>query len=192
MSGDGSKMRFWPMPLTADKVCGVQIAGLYREIKSLCAHPPKVYIEKIFTRPSDTDEGALIVTKDGSAPMMVDLNDRTEVELTPGGDCLRIEYKKGKRDGRVGNLNYAKGAGLLDMVLLWDWPVIHVSPRTWCSVMHKGLPSLPPKEKSRLYISQHWPTLYQKGSDIWPQRMKKPHEGLADALMIAEWGRRYG
>lgn len=146
MSPDGNKMRFWEMPLTAGKVCGVQMARLYQEIKSLCKSPPICFVEKVQAR---------------------------------------------NTDGKVGMASYFKGAGLLEMPLLWDWRFVHVPPQTWCKKMHAGLPSdIHPKEKSRLYLAQHWPHLYQKGSDIWGARCKKPHEGIMDALMIAEFGRQ--
>jgi hypothetical protein len=139
-------MRFWIMPLTGGKVCGVGLARLYKEIASLCKVAPKVYIEKVQAM---------------------------------------------KHDGKVGMASYFKGAGLLEMPHLWGWSFVHVPPGTWCKKMHAGIDGkLHPKEKSRVYLSQHWPHLYAKGSDIWPGRTKHPHEGLMDALMIAEYGRQ--
>ena len=147
MSADGRNMRFWVMPLTAGKVCGVQLATLYKEIASMCKSPPRCFVEKVQARPTD---------------------------------------------GKVGMASYFKGAGLLEMPLLWGWSFVHVSPPSWCNKMHAGLDArLHPKDKSRSYISQHWPHLYTKGSPIWPGRTKHPHEGLMDSLMIAEYGRKF-
>ena len=147
MSSCGKRMKFWKMPLTVNKVCGVQLAALYNEIKSMCKLPPRCFVEKVQARPTD---------------------------------------------GKVGMASYFKGAGLLEMPMLWGWSFVQVTPPSWCNKMHAGIDAkLHPKEKSRAYISQHWPALYVKGSDIWPPRMKKPHEGLMDSLMIAEYARRF-
>lgn len=95
-----------------------------------------------------------------------------------------------KHDGKVGMGSYFKGAGLLEMIHLWEWKVVLVPPVTWCTKMHAGIDGkLHPKDKSRVYLAQHFPDLYQKGSPIWPGRTKHPHEGMMDALMIAEYGR---
>lgn len=147
MSPCGDRIKVWEMPTTAGKVCGVQIASLYKEIAALCKEPPLVFIEKVLTKPTD---------------------------------------------GRVGLTNYFKGAGLLEMIHLWGWSVTLVSPATWCAAMHKGLPGdVKAKDRSRLLLSQKWPQLYQRGSILWPGvRTTKPHEGLMDAFLIAEWGRR--
>jgi hypothetical protein len=147
MSADGKVKRFWRMPLTGGKVCGVQLAALYHKIKDMCLLPPRCFVEKVQARPTD---------------------------------------------GRVGMASYFKGAGLLEMPVLWGWSFVHVTPPSWCAKMHAGIDKkLHPKEKSRSYISQHWPELYTPGSPIWPPRMKKPHEGIQDALMIAEYARRF-
>lgn len=96
-----------------------------------------------------------------------------------------------KTDGKVGMGSYFKGYGFLFMTALWDWPIVEVPPGTWCRTMHAGIDGkMHPKDKSRKYIAQHLPHLYVKGSEMWPERMQKPHEGLMDAYMIAEFGRQ--
>lgn len=93
-----------------------------------------------------------------------------------------------KHDGKVGMGSYFKGAGLLEMCRLWGWQVVLVPPQTWCKKLHAGIDTkLDPKDKSRVYLSMHFPELYKPGSDMWSERSKKPHEGKMDALMLTEY-----
>ena len=95
-----------------------------------------------------------------------------------------------KHDGKVGMASYMIGAGYLEMVHMLGWSVTLVPPVTWCKVMHASLPqAMKPKDKSRLYISQKYPHLYQKGSQLWPGRTQHPHEGLMDSFMLATYAR---
>lgn len=100
-----------------------------------------------------------------------------------------------KHDGKVGMATYFRSAGLMEMPHLWGWPIITVPPSVWCRKMHATYSQkIHPKEKSLLYISQHFPKLYEKGSLIWPDRRQKPHMGRVDSFMIARYalGIEYG
>ena len=181
-----------PMPLVGNKITAHGIAEQYREVRSKLpfGEPAKVVIEKIFTKPSDalsTDQMrnlvmlAHLMRKEASESEIGALMN-TLGELPPATEI--------RTDGRVGNLTYAKGAGLLHMAALWGWPVIEVTPQTWCSYMHRGIDKkMRPKDRSRVYLQQHWPKLAEKGSILWPGRTRKPHLGMMDALMVAEWYR---
>lgn len=180
LNADASKMLFWDMPITAGAICGVGIANIYKAVQKLCKTPPLVFVEKIFTMPTDAISQTAY---DQARAICVTLKNKGEVTgEIPDLPPVRL-------DGRVGNLNYAKGAGLLEMCHLWGWSVTLVSPKTWVALQHKGLPKdLPAKERSLLYMKQRWPHLYEPGSIVWPERMKAPHLGRLDALMIAEYG----
>ena len=60
-------------------------------------------------------------------------------------------------------------------------------PRVWCKVIHAGIEGgMEPKDKSRVALGRLFPAV-----DLRPtERAIKPHEGMMDALLIAEWGRR--
>lgn len=226
----GRRVKFWDMPITADKICGVGIAQVYNEVRSICSEPPVVYIEKIFTMPTDAvrqsdydyarrlcdflQDGTSNGSSGAVAKFVRSLNfsgtfTTNNIENGTGDDAdcptsaVLVELARFlatlgrpptlppvRLDGRVGNLNYAHGAGLLEMVHLWNWPIVRVPPKTWTSILHKGLPkNLEPKDRSRLYVSERFPELYKKGSELWPARMKNPHLGRLDALMLAVYGR---
>lgn len=60
-------------------------------------------------------------------------------------------------------------------------------PRVWCKVIHKGIEGgMEPKDKSRVALGRLFPSVDLRSSE----RATKPHDGLMDALLIAEWGRR--
>lgn len=187
VSGCGRRHKFWEMPLTGGKVCGVGIANVYKEIASLCSEPPTVAIEKIFTMPTDAvSQKDFRTMKEVCSLLRDDQADearRRACELPASVGAFRL-------DGRVGNLTYALGAGLLEMPHLWGWSIIRIPPRTWCNWAHQGLDrKMKPKDRSRKAISQFWPDFYREGSPMWPKGKKRPHEGIMDALLIAEYVR---
>lgn len=95
-------------------------------------------------------------------------------------------------DGRVGQMTYAQGAGRLEMCALFGWPTVLIHPMIWTKAMHRGLSKdLPPKERSLKVFASEYPDFYKKGSIFWPhEKRQKPHDGLIDALLIAEFARR--
>ncbi len=68
-------------------------------------------------------------------------------------------------------------------------PYTLVPPVTWTREIHKGLDHLceTSKEKSALAASMLFPCYDFRKSD----RAKKPHMGMVDAALIAEYGRSY-
>jgi hypothetical protein len=181
------------MPTIGGKVTAQAVAEQYREVRSRLnfGEAATVVIEKIFTKPSDaisTEQMRILVQiahllrSRGSEGEIVALIDA--LGEIPQPQAVRV-------DGRVGNLTYAKGAGMLHMPALWGWPCIEVSPATWCRFMHRGIDKgMKPKDRSRTYVAQHHPALAERGSPFWTsERAKKPHEGIVDAYMVAEWYR---
>ena len=62
-----------------------------------------------------------------------------------------------------------------------------VTPPAWTKIMHKGLDkSLEPKKRSQIIFNRLFPAIDLRKSE----RAIKPHDGLLDALLIAEYGRR--
>jgi len=65
-------------------------------------------------------------------------------------------------------------------------PLTFINPTRWTKEIHQGIKTtLDPKEKSQVAMSQLFPTVDWKGP-----RSGKQHEGLMDALLIAEFWRR--
>ena len=65
-------------------------------------------------------------------------------------------------------------------------PYMMVIPAVWCRVMHQGIPGDDPKSRSVVALGRLFPTVDLRASE----RSQKPHEGLMDGLLLAEWGRR--
>jgi len=63
-----------------------------------------------------------------------------------------------------------------------------VRPQRWKKVVLDGLGWQGDKEASVRYCIARWPDL----SLLASERCRKPHDGMADALCIAEWRRRQG
>lgn len=62
-----------------------------------------------------------------------------------------------------------------------------VTPQKWMKVMHAGVsPELGSKERSQLACSRIFPGLDLRESP----RCRKPHEGMVEALLLAEFGMR--
>lgn len=66
-------------------------------------------------------------------------------------------------------------------------PFHTVRPGVWCKEIHAGVSGVEaPKDKSRIAVSRLFPQV----NLLATPRSKKPHEGMMDALLIAEYGRR--
>lgn len=66
-------------------------------------------------------------------------------------------------------------------------PYTLVSPIAWQKEIHAGVErKLDPKERSRIATSRLFPGLDLRATE----HCRKPHDGLVDALLIAEFGRR--
>jgi hypothetical protein len=63
-------------------------------------------------------------------------------------------------------------------------PFVLVRPQTWTKIMHKNQRGDDPKIKSRNAAL----TLFPNMNFLISERCRKPHEGLVDAALIAEYG----
>ena len=73
------------------------------------------------------------------------------------------------------------------MLVALGIPYQLVTPQTWMKVMHQGVEAdLDSKARSQLAFKR----LFPKVDLLTGTRRKKPHEGIVEALLIAEYGRR--
>jgi hypothetical protein len=113
-------------------------------------------------------------------------------------------------DAGGGFANYARGAamGWPFMMAAYRIRPLLVLPQTWQAVMHAGAPGEKPKERSVAQALRLFPgrclvcgkpfelTGYPIGRPMGctpaadHPRRKKPHDGLAEALLLAQYGRQ--
>lgn len=77
------------------------------------------------------------------------------------------------------------------LVIAHKIPMTLVTPQAWTKVLHQGMPKVDDsdaKTRSLLAFSRLFPNCDIRASE----RCKKPHDGLLDAILIAEYGRRQG
>jgi crossover junction endodeoxyribonuclease RuvC len=91
------------------------------------------------------------------------------------------------RNGSVGMFNYGKGYGeLIGVATALGFSLKLVPPQKWFKTLQIGkLMGIGKEGSIRAARSLH-PSLDLRASD----RCRTPHDGLADALLIAEYGRR--
>lgn len=83
--------------------------------------------------------------------------------------------------------SYGRHFGHIEAVLFAAGLTPHlIHSRTWTSEFHKGVEGPTSKVKSLIVARQIWP--FQDFT--LSKRAKKPHEGLVDAMLIAEFLRR--
>ena len=162
-----------------------------------------VFIEKGFTKPSDATSEAYIakleevcretVVRAGKLDnSLLDCSEAFRPILGLIDEARRMVVQsggRGKTDGRVGTFNYGRSCGMLEICAAYSMPYVLVHPKTWQAVMHMGCDSkLKAKDRSRQAVGRRWPEYAQKGSQLWPSRCKKMHEGLMDSFLIAQYG----
>lgn len=92
------------------------------------------------------------------------------------------------KNGAVSMFNYGVGFGIIQGILLaLDAPHTLVPPARWAKVMHVGTTAQEAKKRSLEAARRLCPTITQPATP----RATKPHEGIVDAYLIAEWGRRH-
>lgn len=73
---------------------------------------------------------------------------------------------------------------LIGMCQAKGWPLKIVEPREWKRVVLKGTKR--DKQAACAYVAMRYPKI-----DLRPGRRRKAHDGIADAVCIAEWGKRH-
>ena len=88
-------------------------------------------------------------------------------------------------NGGVSMFNYAQSYGeIIGILKARKIPFVLVRPATWTKLMHKDVSGATPKEKSRKVALSRYPHM----NFLATSRSKKPHEGLIDASIIADYG----
>lgn len=94
------------------------------------------------------------------------------------------------KNGAVSMFNYGTGYGIIQGILLaLKIPHTLVPPGLWTKQLHAGIMGSLPKKKSLEAARRLFPEVDLK--DPCSPRSKVPHEGIVDALLIAEYGRRH-
>lgn len=91
--------------------------------------------------------------------------------------------------GSKGAFNYGRGFAALEIAAqLASRPMTYVEPAKWTKEMFAGIDTrMKPKERGRIALKRLFPSLV----DTLPTDKKgNVHDGVQDALLIAEWGRR--
>ena len=99
----------------------------------------------------------------------------------------KLQPMPSKLGGGAANFARGYGRGLVEGVCAaLEVPLQLVSPRRWQGVMLEGTPGEDTKARSIIAAGRLFP-----GVSLLPTpRCRKPHDGLADALLLAEYGRR--
>jgi crossover junction endodeoxyribonuclease RuvC len=115
----------------------------------------------------------------------------------PCGDEMVLLEKVGAmpKQGVVSMFNFGQTLGGLKAVLQVkaeqiQMPWALVTPLTWQKSLHEGVDkTMEPKKRSLMAFQRLYPGVDLRKSE----RARIPHDGLVDALLIAEYGRRkYG
>lgn len=100
------------------------------------------------------------------------------------------EYRPFAPKGRQAGVNSVRtgerGVALWEGICAaWQMPLTIVPPREWQKVMLAGVAKGDTKAASIVRANQLFP-----GVDLRPGQCRKDQDGLSDALLIAEYGRR--
>jgi hypothetical protein len=140
------------------------------------------------------DGGGAVLRRDVMPPMafLVGLLSKLKNEA----DELHVILEKAQtmpKQGGVSVFRYGQHYGTLEGILL-TLAIRHtvVHPSTWTKIMHSGCKvavkgRIGAKERSYEAAKRIYPLETFLASD----RSFKPHTGIIDAMLIAEWGRRH-
>lgn len=116
-------------------------------------------------------------------PAMIEL-------LRPMVGCIKIAcIEQAHAFPQIGaGTNFAVGHGYglwLGILATLKIPHMTVSANAWTKRMHAGVNAKDSKAKSLIVAQRLWPEV-----NFVPEGCRKPHDGLIDAALIAEYGRR--
>lgn len=102
---------------------------------------------------------------------------------------LFLERAKPIAMGSAHAFNYGRGFAALEIAIrISEIPVTYVEPHVWMKEIFEGLsPDLKPKSKAQIAVRRLCPAYL---SAVEKNRNGKLHEGMVDALLIGEYGRR--
>jgi len=177
LSDAGAILSIHKMPLDkARKFDGIALRDILLSLDALALdnfEHVHVCIEGLLSLPSDTNKISLLVDE---------LWTRCE---QPVYEEIKRELKRS--DGRLGTKTMGVNWGIIKgLVYSMAWPLTEASPRTWQKVMHRTAPTkLTTKLKSYEVCRQLWPD-----QDVSGGKRRGFHDGICDALLIAEFLRR--
>jgi crossover junction endodeoxyribonuclease RuvC len=104
----------------------------------------------------------------------------------PGRSIVMIERAQAMPgQGVVSMFGYGKHAGFLEgAALALGYRVELVRPQAWQAVMYEGVRGLDGKERSIAAVRRLYPEI-----NLTPGRLRKPHDGIADAVLLAAYAR---
>ena len=135
-----------------------------------------LYQARIPLQGKEPDEAAIwthlrtILVGNLNAPMVVVLERLTPLPATMGG--VRANYRRGQWRGTFRAI--AIGLGL---------PLEEPTPLMWQRKVLAGIDGKDSKARAMRRATQAVP-----GLDLLPDKVRKPHQGLADACCLAEYG----
>lgn len=97
-----------------------------------------------------------------------------------------IPFPPKVKAGSLAQFQRGVGRGWQWLLMALEIPHELVHPRTWQIVMHRGLAKDDKKQTSILAAQRYFPGVDLRRNE----RCKVPHDGIAEALLIAEYGRR--
>lgn len=123
-------------------------------------------------------------TKEINMPGIIELLNRESLHCS----MVAIEQCQAMpKQGVCSMFNYGVGYGMLKgLVHGLKLPMMTLKPREWQRLVHQGSKDIGPKERS--YVSAL--ELYPTHNFLATPRSTKPHEGMIDAVLIAEACRR--
>ena len=158
------------------------IVGIDPGAKGGVAFATRVSVISTYIMPSDVTELQALLAEEDVKMIFIE-KAQTFGRGTKGRD---------KGDGIVGNWTYAKHYGeMLGMFKALRYPFREVPPREWQSLMHKGASSkAQPKDRTFEVCYKLFPHLdFRVPNEKTGALSKKPHDGIADAALICEYGR---
>lgn len=126
-------------------------------------------------------------------PLMVDALREVDEHArlhSPGGIrfCILEQVGAFPGQGVSSMFSFGYNAGSIEgCISSLSWPYQLVRPQVWQKMMHVGIHSgVDPKVKSLMAAKR----LFPKETFLATSRSLKPHDGIIDAILMAEYGRR--
>jgi len=129
------------------------------------------------------------VTKVGDAVFIYAMGLCEMIERHPSTYVVAEQGQKNPMFGTKGNFANGYSFGVVKTILdLTGRPHVLINPKTWQKIIFKDIrrgPNDSTKNLSCEFARRRWPSI----SLLATARSKKPDDGLADALCLAEYGR---
>lgn len=122
--------------------------------------------------------------------ILLGLDMHVDHDIQPRGVFVTVEKSQPMPPkmpgGAVANFHRGVARGWEWMLVALQIPYQLVSPVTWQRVMHAGTPGADTKQRSLMAAKRLFPDVSLKRTE----RSRKDDDGFADALLLADYGRR--